>query len=58
MTRAELIRRHAHECELRARALADQASLDPDAAQASDVEAITARVLLELAEVEEEAEAA
>lgn len=64
MTRAVLIRQRAHEAELRARALADQAEAagirqEQDAVwQASDAEALAARVLLELARVEEELEAA
>ncbi len=59
MTRAALYRQHAHDAELRARALADQAEAgDVEARQAADAEAIAARVLSEIARVEEEAEAA
>ena len=55
MTRADLLRQRANDAELRARALADQADAgDPDARQASDAEAVAARVLLELAGVEDE----
>lgn len=58
MSRAELLRRHAHECVLRARSLADRVDpADPATrgyVKESDVEVICARVLLELAQVEEE----
>ena len=53
-----MLRDRAHDCLLRARALADRADpADPDTRQfvkQSDTEAICARVLLELAEVEDE----
>ena len=66
MGRAELLRRHALDCELRAKALADRAEgeqlVDEAAAlhfwDAADAWQITARVLGVLAEVEAECETA
>lgn len=60
MTRAELIRQEAREAELRARAFADKAKVTRDVrdVQFADAEAIAARVLYSLANVEERAEAA